>query len=39
VTTFGSGTGAIDLKFGSDGALYYTSYEGGGQVRRIRFTG
>jgi len=39
VTTFGSGTGAVDLKFGSDGSLYYTTYEGGGQVRRIRFTG
>ena len=39
VTTFGSGTGAVDLKFGPDGALYYTTYEGGGQVRRIRFTG
>jgi glucose/arabinose dehydrogenase len=39
VTTFGSGTGAVDLKFGGDGSLYYTTYEGGGQVRRIRFTG
>lgn len=32
---FGTGTGAIDLQFGPDGALYYTTYEGGGQVRRI----
>jgi glucose/arabinose dehydrogenase len=34
VTEFATGAGAIHLKFGSDGALYYTTYEGG-QVRRI----
>jgi glucose/arabinose dehydrogenase len=35
VTTFATGSGAIHLRFGSDGALYYTTYEGGGQVRKI----
>ncbi|MBW3631524.1 MAG: PQQ-dependent sugar dehydrogenase, partial [Chloroflexi bacterium] len=32
---FATGSGAIHMKFGSDGALYFTTYEGGGQVRRI----
>jgi glucose/arabinose dehydrogenase len=39
VTQFATGAGAVHLKFGDDGALYYTTYEGGGQVRRIVFTG
>lgn len=29
------GAGAIHLAFGPDGALYYTTFEGGGQVRKI----
>ena len=33
--TFATGAGAIHLRFGSDGALYYTTYEDGGQVRKI----
>lgn len=32
---FGTGTGATHLAFGPDKALYYTTFEGGGQVRRI----
>jgi glucose/arabinose dehydrogenase len=32
---FGRGSGAIHLAFGPDGALYYTTFDGGGQVRRI----
>jgi glucose/arabinose dehydrogenase len=35
VSSFATGSGAIHLRFGSDGALYYTTYEAGGQVRRI----
>jgi glucose/arabinose dehydrogenase len=35
VSTFATGAGAVHLKFGSDGALYYSTYEDGGQVRRI----
>ncbi len=44
-STFVSGLGnssAVTLIFGVDGntqSLYYTTYAGGGQVRRIRFTG
>ncbi|MCP9495345.1 MAG: PQQ-dependent sugar dehydrogenase [Pyrinomonadaceae bacterium MAG19_C2-C3] len=41
-STFVSGLGnssAVTLIFGADGNLYYTTYAGGGQVRRIRFTG
>lgn len=30
---------AVHLGFGPDGALYYTTYAGDGQVRRIRSTG
>ena len=37
--TFASGTGAIHLRFGGDGALYYSTFEGGGQIRRIVFAG
>jgi glucose/arabinose dehydrogenase len=33
--TGGPGTGAIHLKFGPDGVLYYTTFDGGGQVRKI----
>jgi glucose/arabinose dehydrogenase len=29
--------GPVSLAFGTDGALYYTTYAGGGQVRRIAF--
>lgn len=29
--------GPVSLAFGPDGALYYTTYDGGGQVRRIAF--
>jgi glucose/arabinose dehydrogenase len=36
--TFGTGSGATQLAFGPDGALYYTAFDGGGQVRRIVFT-
>ena len=32
---FGSGVAAIHLAFGPDGALYYTTFDGDGQVRRI----
>jgi glucose/arabinose dehydrogenase len=35
VKRFATGSGAVHVSFGSDGALYYTTYEGGGQVRRI----
>jgi glucose/arabinose dehydrogenase len=35
VAPFATGSGAIHLRFGSDGVLYYTTYEGTGQVRRI----
>ncbi len=35
VSRFATGSGAIHLSFGIDGLLYYTTYEGGGQVRRI----
>lgn len=31
----GSGTRATHLAFGPDNALYYTTFEGGGQVRKI----
>ncbi len=30
---------ATHLEFGPDGALYYTTYAGGGEVRRITFAG
>lgn len=30
---------AVHLAFGPDGALYYTSYAGGGEVRRLRYVG
>jgi hypothetical protein len=38
-TVFASGLqwGPISFSFGSDGALYYTTYAGGGQVRRVAF--
>jgi glucose/arabinose dehydrogenase len=32
---FGAGVAAIHLAFGPDGALYYTTFESGGEVRRI----
>jgi hypothetical protein len=32
---FATGTAATHLAFGPDNALYYTTFEGGGQVRRI----
>ena len=32
---FATGSGAIHLRFGPNDGLYYTTYEGGGQVRRI----
>jgi glucose/arabinose dehydrogenase len=32
---FATESGAIHLRFGPSDALYYTTYEGGGQVRRI----
>lgn len=32
---FGLGSGATHLAFGPDKALYYTTFEGGGQVRKI----
>jgi hypothetical protein len=35
VSTFATGSGAIHLRFGPNDALYYTTYEGDGQVRRI----
>ena len=35
VSRFATGAGAVHLRFGGDGALYYTTYENGGQVRRI----
>ena len=34
-STFATGSGAIHLRFGSDDVLYYTTYEDGGQVRKI----
>src|SRR5215217_293829 len=39
---FASGPGAISMAFGSSGstqALYYTTYDGGGQLRKIQYTG
>jgi glucose/arabinose dehydrogenase len=39
---FATGLGsssATHLEFGPDGALYYTTYAGGGEVRRITFAG
>jgi glucose/arabinose dehydrogenase len=38
LTKFAIGTGAIHLAFGPDGALYYTTFEDGGQVRKIVYT-
>jgi glucose/arabinose dehydrogenase len=35
VAPFATGSGAIHLRFGPQDALYYTTYEGGGQVRKI----
>lgn len=35
VSRFATGAGAVHLQFGTDGALYYTTYDDGGQVRRI----
>jgi glucose/arabinose dehydrogenase len=35
VEPFATESGAIHLRFGPNDALYYTTYEGGGQVRRI----
>ncbi len=35
VDPFATGEGATQLAFGPDGALYYTTFSGGGQVRRI----
>jgi glucose/arabinose dehydrogenase len=32
---FGTGTGAVHLRFGPDNNLYYTTFESGGEVRRI----
>jgi glucose/arabinose dehydrogenase len=32
---FGSGVAAVHLAFGPDGDLYYTTFESGGEVRRI----
>jgi glucose/arabinose dehydrogenase len=32
---FGTDTGATHLAFGPDSALYYTTFDGGGQVRKI----
>jgi glucose/arabinose dehydrogenase len=32
---FGAGTAAVHLAFGPDGDLYYTTFDGGGQVRKI----
>jgi glucose/arabinose dehydrogenase len=38
VRDFATGLGsAVHLEFGPDGALYYTNYTGGGQVRRIAY--
>nr|MBA3450227.1 PQQ-dependent sugar dehydrogenase [Chloroflexia bacterium] len=34
-SVFGTGSGATHIRFGPDGALYYTTYERGGEVRRI----
>jgi glucose/arabinose dehydrogenase len=34
-TGIGPNSGAIHLAFGPDNALYYTTFDGGGQVRRI----
>lgn len=36
---FGSGTAATHLAFGPDNALYYTTFDAGGQVRRIIYQG
>lgn len=38
-TTFASGLqgGPVSFAFGPDGTLYYTTYSGGGQVRRVAF--
>lgn len=35
VEEFAAGTGATHLAFGPNGDLYYTTFDGGGQVRRI----
>jgi glucose/arabinose dehydrogenase len=35
VSVFGDDAGVTHLAFGPDGALYYTTFAGGGQVRRI----
>ncbi|HEU4868876.1 MAG TPA: PQQ-dependent sugar dehydrogenase [Actinomycetota bacterium] len=38
VRDFATGLGsAVHLEYGPDGALYYTNYTGGGQVRRIAY--
>lgn len=36
---FGTNMSATHLAFGPDNALYYTTFQGGGQVRRIVFDG
>ena len=36
--TFAMGTQATSLKFGPDNALYYTTFDGGGEVHCIVFT-
>ena len=33
------GGGPVAMTFGPDNALYYTTFAGGGQVRRIAYTG
>lgn len=41
-TQFASGAGVISMAFGPSGstqALYYTTYDGGGLVRKIEYTG
>jgi glucose/arabinose dehydrogenase len=35
---FATGTAATSLRFGPDHALYYTTFDGGGEVHRIVFT-